>query len=1183
MATMHLIDRIEKALGSSKLDADDFERCAQDLLIEIFPGLSAVPGGTDWGRDADIHTAPGVTPMRLVATKSRRLSEVRANLRRSMESMRAHGVEGARLVLASPARLNNLQRNRLGQLARDHGATIEVIYDRTFFASRLRRDGDWRSKLLHIPGEPVSVARVPADLAESPWIDLPLVGRDEDVALLNDTNGEDVVLSAAPGTGKTRLLAEIDDIVFVDPDADLGRLADDLRWLQPSVVAIDDAGSRTSLIRGLRQLRAQEADLLSFRLVAACWPDEADTVGDAMPGARRHDLELLERTHLDALVRAAGITGLIVRGQILAQAEGRPGWAIALVDVLLARRSMTELFRGRALLGQMDRYLRRRQLSDRASDILTIIATIGHADESDLRRIADLLGIARAEVTALVRSNARSGLIDVQVEHTAEGRIRRFCVRPPMLAHALVADRLFQADVPPVELAEVIGSWPDRLVEIAREVMTAAVLGSDTARHAAPRLFARVIDDESLSFHQKMSVIDAYISVDDAAADAAMRAVRQGFDSTPTDVDGRTLEPFVRAAASVASRYAKPEAIELLFDAAMRDEWDTNRPGYPLQQLSDLVTRFHPELPAPVEQRMLIAKMAARWAESLSPGERDRWHVFGHAAEAALSLRRSGSQTEPGNPMSVSLWETIASADEIRHTATDVWPLLYKRLGPAPPATLRKVVEVIQGWLRVGAGYDKPFGKAHPQESIVAARDHGEGLLRDMTSLAQAHPGLSVLIADVGARYGIALEITTPDELAPFLADVKIVGNLQASAERFTANIADYVNGWAHEEPDVVCSRVRYISDQLDLVGRRIGWPPRIRTIFTVIAARTPDVRPWLPVALAEQLYPDAEPLLVRHIESGRRLPSDFLTEALEQPHARWSVMRTVLCEQMADPAEVLAVVHALRADDYGMLAGLAYESLPPGRAQALLRNADNAASAAFAIAIFDAHAHDEAWQLGDLEQDWLAALRGHAEVWSAPGVGRAVSSSSLFDNLASRYPDAFIEMVRTALAGEADSGFYQRLPHEAWEAMHLLPSDARRAMLKYYADRENLRWFLIGVMGGPDVTWLEEALDADEISADEAFAACSQFDNRPPIGDVARLLVPRGVTPDRIAGIEFSGGWTGDESARYDRIAERFSELVASPDASEAIVGRAGVEMFTAAAVEARRKERERRVRGYR
>src|SRR5438045_9799930 len=54
---MHELDRIDRALATKRLDADLFERCATDFLVEVYPGLSPIPGGTAWGRDADIHGA----------------------------------------------------------------------------------------------------------------------------------------------------------------------------------------------------------------------------------------------------------------------------------------------------------------------------------------------------------------------------------------------------------------------------------------------------------------------------------------------------------------------------------------------------------------------------------------------------------------------------------------------------------------------------------------------------------------------------------------------------------------------------------------------------------------------------------------------------------------------------------------------------------------------------------------------------------------------------------------------------------------------------------------------------------------------------------------------------------------------------------------------------------------------
>jgi hypothetical protein len=52
---MNELNRLEHALAEGDLDPALFDRCAQDLLIEVFPGLFSVLGGTDYGRDGDVH------------------------------------------------------------------------------------------------------------------------------------------------------------------------------------------------------------------------------------------------------------------------------------------------------------------------------------------------------------------------------------------------------------------------------------------------------------------------------------------------------------------------------------------------------------------------------------------------------------------------------------------------------------------------------------------------------------------------------------------------------------------------------------------------------------------------------------------------------------------------------------------------------------------------------------------------------------------------------------------------------------------------------------------------------------------------------------------------------------------------------------------------------------------------
>lgn len=251
---MHVLDRIEEALASKHLDAYLFERCAVDLLSEVYPGLPPIPGGTDWGRDADVPSNGSEPPVRLLVTTSRSLKGVRQNALAGVRSMLQHGLPFRRLVLANPAKLNQQSRQKLEDDVSEYGATIEIVYDRTLFSSRLRRDGEWRSRLLGLSANPISLSRVPMDLADNPWAELPLMGRERDLEGLSRSS-TDVIVTGPPGVGKTRLLATATQGLFVDRDAAPEQLADDIRSLQPRVLIVDDAGNLEQLIRRLVRLR----------------------------------------------------------------------------------------------------------------------------------------------------------------------------------------------------------------------------------------------------------------------------------------------------------------------------------------------------------------------------------------------------------------------------------------------------------------------------------------------------------------------------------------------------------------------------------------------------------------------------------------------------------------------------------------------------------------------------------------------------------------------------------------------------------------------------------------------------------------------------------------------------------------------------------------------------------------
>jgi hypothetical protein len=240
-----LINRIDEALGADGVNAAEFERCAVALLQDVFPGLSAVEGGHDFGRDGDIYFPIGgewnsSRKGRLLATTG----DPRQNIRTGLSRMREEGLSADVLVLATSRKLSATVRRSLERVADEYGVLEVQCFSRSWFVNRLFREPVWRQKLLpQVSGEVRALAARPSTLMEQAVPDGQLVGRAEELrhisGLLDD--GQDVVLVGPPGVGKTRICAELGDGVMFVESTDEGRLLDDVRELAPRVVVVDDA------------------------------------------------------------------------------------------------------------------------------------------------------------------------------------------------------------------------------------------------------------------------------------------------------------------------------------------------------------------------------------------------------------------------------------------------------------------------------------------------------------------------------------------------------------------------------------------------------------------------------------------------------------------------------------------------------------------------------------------------------------------------------------------------------------------------------------------------------------------------------------------------------------------------------------------------------------------------------
>jgi hypothetical protein len=1175
------LDRIEEALATKRLDPVVFERCAQDLLTELNPGLTPIPGGTDWGRDADIAGSGEDVPPRLVVTSARTLTGVRQNMQRGITSMREHDVPVERIVLANPASLSLLERQRLVEAARRAGARLDAsdIFGRGFFASRLRRDGHWRNALLGLSSEPITLSRTPAELAESPWAILPLVAREEDLAALQGT--DDLILTGPPGVGKSRLAGELPGAAFVDKDAGVEQIARDLRWALPQAVIVDDAGGQDILLRRLLSMRQTEPDLFTFRLVVICWPDGVDGIGVVMPAARLHMLDLVERASMDDLLRAMGIIGRLACQEILDQAEGRPAWGIALADLLLRARDVESLLRGRALLGQVNRYLRRAGVGPDVMDVLAVVSALGGVSETELPLLADETGPARPEVARAMGSAATSGLIDIASRTGVDGHeVRFYTVRPPMLASALVAERAFHAMVPAVDFDGLVHRWPDRLGELAGAAVDSAVLGATNARHRAELLTDRALASDTVGHDVKIDLAGRFLRLDRRAGDHVMALTRVSFDGAVAGGDdGHALEPVVSLAAAVAGLYEADAAFELLFDASLVDKRQTNpNPGHPLRQLADLVERFHPETTPRVGLRYRMANALMRWLDR-APDDTARRAAAAMVLQTLLSLRRRSAHSDPGRPMTLQLAETVLPADEIRQVFRELWPLAARMLDDDNQELAQTLVDVASEWLYTGGGHDRPFGQDHPPDCVAAAKEVGKALVANLAARPDLSLGVRLRLQSTAAWHGVPVTVEIP-------ADVEVLFRHldrrqtrgQLAEQELVADLQQVGEAWASRDPAATTQRLVELRTELERANLR--WPDRPAIVCAALADHVADPMAWLDAAEAAGLMPEGCHFARRALVDGK------LTEArartlLTAPTSRWPMLRILLAARSAPPWATQHAVEALEPDDFPVVETMAIRGeLPADVAGGLFAETPGPVRGMVALAMFAGRGWGTAWTPRDLESPWLEAVL-HLRPAHLRGQDHVITE--LFLYLADAYPQTLADLVERVLAEADDGQRYKSLPHDAWNMLHRLQAAQKLQLWRRFQTEPIIRYLLQQHLVGSDMAWLEKVLDAGEMTPDDALACFNGFGPHPPITDLAKLLVPRGVAPESIAWLRHAGVWTGNQSDRYQSIIDSFERMATDEDPNVKAVVAAGVSMFSAARDNAAARERSQRVRGER
>jgi hypothetical protein len=1146
LPTVDLLDRIDAKLETKQLDPKDFERCAVDLLRDVYPGITPITGGTDFGHDADIGGL--VEGPRLLATTG----DPTRNLKQGLARMKKEGVsteDGVVIATSRPVRAT--QRRNLAAMAEKAGSRLLQVRDRTWLSSALRRDGYWRRRLLELTSEPAALVARPIELRRY-GEDLVLVGR-RPVLEEVDAGSGDLVVVGPPGMGKTRLLAEAHRVAFVEHDPDHGRLAEDLDELEPAIVVVEDAARRPEDLRLIQRMGLEESHR-RFRIAATAWPDEAEKVLEQLEGAARLDIQLLERPEMDDILRQLGITNHWFRSAILEQAEGRPGWAVILAKTAVQGTSR-DVFDGQALARQVERYIRASGGDERRLHVLSCIALHGGVAEESLGQLGRRLGMRLHELTGVLHASTRNGLLE-----RWDGSWR---VRPEPLRVALI-DRWFLGPESREPMRVLLEEHPEEEVQQVIAALQAALRGScpgaEIGRERAPALTETVTEGEVGA----MAILHLYAMLDEQAAGWAVReriAPALADDGCPG-----TAKAVIRGILhDVVERFQTAEAVRILLDDALLAGGPTNLPRHPLRVLGDVAVVILPEIGTDPRRRERIFTAALDWLTA-APGP-ERWAVFMQLCRTVLGPRAAGTWEEPGRPGGFTYRHGVDSPQALSLIGDRLWPALEQWLPQAPDAAVAILADLAAAWLQVG--YARlPWDPKPSRQQVEPARLIAARMGVALAARSASAPGLAIRFRHVFRRLaGFAVyvdldfAVLARESVMPVTAHHR--GQLRRLARR-----------WRQEGPVAALGRLRSWKPQLELVGSGMTCEAYV---LELVAEDLEEAGVWAAEAIRMQLEAGAPLVLAALQRTGDEdVPEWFPTgmvDAVMRPHVLAAALRPGVGAAVAD--EALRELDA--ADARCVLPAMWMRDRPDRVVSGLLVHHVPEVRATAAVAICPYDQHGLTLSAGD-RSAWEAAIVSCQPEHLGRDLLHRFGRSLEF--IARGKPDVATAWFRKRLESAIAGGFADGLPRECQGALAALPGASKCELLAMVPRHWRSLLFHEG-LAGDDPSWVLEAMDAGTLDVTDAGHALDGLDGE-GFEQLAAELVRRGLPPEDAAIAFELRVRSGDASRFYDELLGFCQELAGRSDRSLADIGEAGVARYSALRTEALEREHRERVLGF-
>ena len=707
------------------------------------------------------------------------------------------------------------------------------------FATAVRaKAGEIEQRIRELNERVIPPILSPVSLPSRPRLSTTLRGRDRELQWLLD-NERDALVVGQPGAGKTELLhslAQAKDAKFLLSDnPDIAAAA--LLAGPPSIVLVDDAGLRASLILRLRHLRIEQR--LDFQIVAVCWPFEKDELQQTLQITEESVLSLegLPRPVIAEIIKNVTTTQHVsVSDQFIRvvakQARGKPGLAASL-SLATIESSGEALLSGELLLRDLGPFLRR-VTGTEGIHLLSAFACGGKIG-LPVASVAKQIGKSIVEVSVDAQRIALAGVLEQTGKETLS-------VQPSFLRSALIKTTFFPT-------SGVALSWDicKALIESANdpvvgylELVSARGLAGAAINDDLLRTLATQLDD--LRFWEALAELD-----------------RRNCNWV-LETKG-AISPGIKRA---ALRY-HPEAIipEMLKTAALEKRPLNIIPNADMRILQDWIVSGSGA--DAIKRRRTLFDAAATFLQ-----KNESAPTALEAIRSVFSLNHHETDSDPADPRTIRFRDSLLGLQSAKEVF-EMWKPFLEAAKKLPAFPWPGIPALVENWIRS----DTRRGSGLPPEYVEFLRSSSREMILQLIPLASDHQAALRWLYLLSKKLGIDTgQIRVSEEFMTLYPEERLEGDWQKREEEQNVRVIDLAKRWQDRPFAEIVQTIHEWENQADDLGR--VWP---RKAFILCGRLAELVRPTgeeLSLAIADLPPMALRPFLEAALADKRLSPAHF-------------------------------------------------------------------------------------------------------------------------------------------------------------------------------------------------------------------------------------------------------------------------------------------------------------------